>query len=223
MQIGADLSHVFCTEGAATVIKGYSPELIVHPYLPDGQESGGQQVGRAVAAPLRSCNTADEACPACSLACTATSLPGPTLCCCPQLSEAQAAAAQRRAVQAIEPWLDRFDAVVIGPGLGRDPVILSTVAEVGEPGGCMLRQAGSGSRKPCAAAARRRACIPLSSLQLPLPERLPMDAPQVMRAVRRRALPMVVDADGLWLVNQDPSLVAGAPRWLYSAAGLPLG
>ena len=31
------MSHVFCTEGAATVIKSYSPELIVHPYLPDSQ------------------------------------------------------------------------------------------------------------------------------------------------------------------------------------------
>lgn len=40
LKVGADLSHVFCTEGAATVIKSYSPELIVHPYLlcasPDG-------------------------------------------------------------------------------------------------------------------------------------------------------------------------------------------
>jgi NAD(P)H-hydrate repair Nnr-like enzyme with NAD(P)H-hydrate dehydratase domain len=34
-QVGSDLSHVFCTDGAASVIKGYSPELIVHPYLPD--------------------------------------------------------------------------------------------------------------------------------------------------------------------------------------------
>lgn len=33
LKVGADLSHVFCTEGAATVIKSYSPELIVHPYL----------------------------------------------------------------------------------------------------------------------------------------------------------------------------------------------
>ncbi|KAI7842630.1 hypothetical protein COHA_003734 [Chlorella ohadii] len=115
-QIGADISHVFCTEGAATVIKGYSPELIVHPYLPDSSQQGGED-------------------------------------------QAQEQARQQ-AVQAIEPWLDRFDAVVIGPGLGRDPLILSTVAEV-------------------------------------------------MRAVRRRSLPMVVDADGLWLVNQDPSLVAG--------------
>ena len=37
-QVGADLSHVFCTEGAATVIKSYSPELIVHPYLADSNE-----------------------------------------------------------------------------------------------------------------------------------------------------------------------------------------
>ena len=38
MQVGADLSHTFCTEGAATVIKSYSPELIVHPYLPDSHD-----------------------------------------------------------------------------------------------------------------------------------------------------------------------------------------
>lgn len=38
MQVGSDLSHVFCTEGAATVIKSYSPELIVHPYLADSHD-----------------------------------------------------------------------------------------------------------------------------------------------------------------------------------------
>ncbi|KAK1563122.1 hypothetical protein Q3G72_022683 [Acer saccharum] len=31
--IAADLSHLFCTKDAAPVIKGYSPELIVHPNL----------------------------------------------------------------------------------------------------------------------------------------------------------------------------------------------
>lgn len=92
LQIGADLSHVFCTEGAATVIKGYSPELIVHPYLPDARDGGS-------AAELR-----------------------------------------QRAVEAIEPWLDRFDAVLVGPGLGRDPLVLDTVAEVrsGRLVGCLL-------------------------------------------------------------------------------------
>ncbi|KAI3681610.1 hypothetical protein L6452_36410 [Arctium lappa] len=33
LKIGADLSHVFCTKDVAPVIKGYSPELIVHPLL----------------------------------------------------------------------------------------------------------------------------------------------------------------------------------------------
>ncbi|XP_071847249.1 ATP-dependent (S)-NAD(P)H-hydrate dehydratase-like [Apostichopus japonicus] len=32
-RVGCDLSHVFCTEGAAPVIKSYSPDLIVHPEL----------------------------------------------------------------------------------------------------------------------------------------------------------------------------------------------
>ncbi len=36
------------------------------------------------------------------------------------------------AAAAIEPWLDRFDAVLIGPGLGRDPLTLATVAEVSD-------------------------------------------------------------------------------------------
>lgn len=33
LKIGADLVHVFCSRDAATVIKSYSPELIVHPLL----------------------------------------------------------------------------------------------------------------------------------------------------------------------------------------------
>jgi hypothetical protein len=40
-QVGADLSHVFCPQGAATVIKGYSPELIVHPYLVETSDFPG--------------------------------------------------------------------------------------------------------------------------------------------------------------------------------------
>lgn len=33
IKVGADLSHVFCHADAATVIKSYSPDLIVHPVL----------------------------------------------------------------------------------------------------------------------------------------------------------------------------------------------
>ncbi|CAK1546162.1 unnamed protein product [Leptosia nina] len=33
LKVGADLVHIFCASQAATVIKSYSPELIVHPLL----------------------------------------------------------------------------------------------------------------------------------------------------------------------------------------------
>uniref|UniRef100_A0A336MQX3 ATP-dependent (S)-NAD(P)H-hydrate dehydratase n=1 Tax=Culicoides sonorensis TaxID=179676 RepID=A0A336MQX3_CULSO len=33
LKTGADLVHIFCPQSAATVIKSYSPELIVHPVL----------------------------------------------------------------------------------------------------------------------------------------------------------------------------------------------
>lgn len=37
LKVGADLVHVFCMKDAATVIKSYSPELIVHPILDDAE------------------------------------------------------------------------------------------------------------------------------------------------------------------------------------------
>lgn len=33
LRTGVDLVHVFCDQSASFVIKSYSPELIVHPYL----------------------------------------------------------------------------------------------------------------------------------------------------------------------------------------------
>ena len=65
-QIGADICHVFCTEGAATVIKGYSPELIVHPYLPDSHDDAGgqqEQVGQCGACLLNCCGLVATAAP----------------------------------------------------------------------------------------------------------------------------------------------------------------
>lgn len=35
LRLGADLVHVFCAKDAAAIIKGYNPELIVHPILDD--------------------------------------------------------------------------------------------------------------------------------------------------------------------------------------------
>lgn len=103
LKLGADLIHIFCAKDAATVIKSYSPELIVHPVLD-------------------SCS----------------------------------------AIEKIQPWLERLHVLVIGPGLGREPYILKTVTEL----------------------------------------------IQVCRAV---AKPLVIDADGLYLVSQTPEVIKNYP------------
>uniref|UniRef100_A0A2C9M3E4 ATP-dependent (S)-NAD(P)H-hydrate dehydratase n=2 Tax=Biomphalaria glabrata TaxID=6526 RepID=A0A2C9M3E4_BIOGL len=101
LKVGADLSHVFCTSSAATVIKSYSPELIVHPVLDS-----------------------------------------------------------LTAVTEISQWLPRFHSLVVGPGLGRDEQLLEIVSEV-------------------------------------------------IQKAREQQLPIVIDADGLFLVTQNPDIIRG--------------
>ncbi|XP_011488244.1 ATP-dependent (S)-NAD(P)H-hydrate dehydratase [Oryzias latipes] len=108
LKVGADLSHVFCTKDAATVIKSYSPELIVHPVLDS-----------------------------------------------------------LNAVEEIEKWLPRLHAVVVGPGLGREDVLLKTAKEVIEKS-------------------------------------------------KARDIPVVIDADGLWLVTQQPSVIQGYQKGILT-------
>lgn len=76
---GCDLTHVVCELNAGTVIKSYSPNLMVHPYLRDSSSG-----------PAKS--TMDK----------------------------------------VKGLIDRIHVVVIGPGLGRDPVMLNTVVEIVE-------------------------------------------------------------------------------------------
>ncbi|XP_069492850.1 ATP-dependent (S)-NAD(P)H-hydrate dehydratase isoform X4 [Ambystoma mexicanum] len=104
LKVGADLSHVFCTKDAASVIKSYSPELIVHPVL---------------------------------------DLPN--------------------AVQEVEKWLPSLHTVVIGPGLGRDDKTLQ-------------------------------------------------NAKAIIEKSKTRGIPIVIDADGLWLIAQEPSIIQGYQR-----------
>lgn len=90
LRVGADLSHVFCTSNAATVIKSYSPEIIVHPYLSestDFKEVGG-------------------------------------------LTDARRAVLVEEAASEVESWFSRLDCLVVGPGLGRDPLLLDTAKAV---------------------------------------------------------------------------------------------
>lgn len=97
LKVGADLSHVFCTEGAATVIKSYSPELIVHPYLPDSSSDDSARTSGISAQ---------------------------------QMLETKRRYRSVEHFNHINHWLPRFDVVVIGPGLGRDPWVHDTVVKV---------------------------------------------------------------------------------------------
>ncbi|KAI8005455.1 ATP-dependent (S)-NAD(P)H-hydrate dehydratase [Camellia lanceoleosa] len=84
LKIGADLSHVFCTKDAAPVIKGYSPELIVHPILEE------------------SYSVRDE----------------------------DKRSILDKVLAEVEKWMERFDCLVVGPGLGRDPFLLDCVSNI---------------------------------------------------------------------------------------------
>ncbi|KAL0388648.1 UNVERIFIED_CONTAM: ATP-dependent (S)-NAD(P)H-hydrate dehydratase [Sesamum radiatum] len=84
LKIGADLSHVFCTKDAATVIKSYSPELIVHPILEESY-SVRDEDKKSISA---------------------------------------------KVIQEVDKWMERFDCLVIGPGLGRDPFLLDCVSDI---------------------------------------------------------------------------------------------
>ncbi|KAJ3254071.1 hypothetical protein HK103_007532 [Boothiomyces macroporosus] len=111
LRTGADLAHVFCVRDAAPVIKSYSPELIVHPYLFTEKDVDG--------------NLRDKT---------------------------------EECVFKIEKLLDRLDVLIIGPGLSRDSVILNT-------------------------------------------------ATQIIKRAKRISKPIIIDADGLYLVQQNPDLL----------------
>ncbi|XP_019945337.2 ATP-dependent (S)-NAD(P)H-hydrate dehydratase isoform X1 [Paralichthys olivaceus] len=108
LKVGADLCHVFCTKDAATVIKSYSPELIVHPVLDSPN-----------------------------------------------------------AVEEIEKWLPRLHGLVVGPGLGREDLLLKAAKEVIEKS-------------------------------------------------KARDIPIIIDADGLWLVTQQPSVIQGYEKGILT-------
>ncbi|CAG9855950.1 unnamed protein product [Phyllotreta striolata] len=103
LKVGADLAYVFCNKDAATVIKSYSPELIVLPVLDDPE-----------------------------------------------------------AVNKIEPWLDRLHVILIGPGLGRHNSTFNVIENV-------------------------------------------------INSCREKKKPMVVDADGLFLLSKKPQLIKNYP------------
>lgn len=98
---------MFCTEGAATVIKSYSPELIVHPLL---QESFGRHV--------TSCSNLEF------VEARVGDLFTKRIEVCRKIDEEARAALLQEAHDEIQRWMRSFKSIVIGPGLGRDPLLL---------------------------------------------------------------------------------------------------
>lgn len=111
-KVGADLVHVVCSQEIAPVIRGYTPDLMVHPFLENDVEPG---------------------------------------------RESQAALLVMDKVKLI---MDRVDVVAVGSGLGRGKMNLE-VAEA------------------------------------------------VIKESRRRTLPLVLDADLIFLLSQKPELIKG--------------
>lgn len=87
-RLGCDMSHVICTPAAATVIKSYSPNLMVHPLMRQTKRRGD-----------------------------------------PQRSESDDCDPDHISAPIIE-MLPRLHVIVIGPGLGRDPLMHQTLERV---------------------------------------------------------------------------------------------
>ncbi|KAK0660505.1 Ribokinase-like protein [Cercophora samala] len=125
-RLGCDLSHVICTPTAATVIKTYSPNLMVHPLMRSLPTSPAKPAGEDKGDSSHNKHDTDPS----------------------------------EIASRIIPLLSRLHVLVIGPGLGRDPLMQETVA-------------------------------------------------LVIKAAKEKNMPMVLDADALLLICNDPDLVRG--------------
>lgn len=108
--VGADLSHVVCERQAASVIKGYLPDLMVHPYLfstdnPAVERFALREVWDKIAqAPLAEALESREV----------------------------SNVVEQHILPKVMGLVSRLDAFVVGPGFGRDPLMLHTLMRVVE-------------------------------------------------------------------------------------------
>ncbi|KAI9009624.1 Ribokinase-like protein [Gaertneriomyces semiglobifer] len=121
LKLGADLSHVFCEKNAGPVIKSYSPELMVHPYLRNTSSIGLDPNDKH-----RFNNEIDAI------------------------------------VKRVTDMFPRLHVLVIGPGLSRDEVMLESTK-------------------------------------------------RIIEKAREKGMPLVIDADGLFLIQKCPELIKGYP------------
>ncbi|KAJ3160188.1 hypothetical protein HDU86_001024 [Geranomyces michiganensis] len=117
LKIGADLCHVFCERNAGVVVKSYSPELMVHPYLRNTDSLGS-----------------------------------------PKDRDGEI----DKHVGRVTDMLARLHVLIIGPGLSRDEVMGEMTSKI-------------------------------------------------IRKARENKIPLVIDADGLFLIQSNPDLIKGYP------------
>lgn len=105
---------MFCTKDAAPVIKSYSPELIVHPLLEESYTIrfiffscpitsiySYANFYLLISSPLGHCYYENSG-----------------------LSDQERRFISQNVLVEVDKWMERFDCLVIGPGLGRDPFLL---------------------------------------------------------------------------------------------------
>jgi len=110
LKTGCDVVHVFCTPSAAPVIKSYSPEIIAHPYVFARDLALRNDANDAELPNDRSGSNYDDH--------GALALPS------------NERAMFEEGVRKTERWLRNMDAVIIGPGLGRDATSLAFAREI---------------------------------------------------------------------------------------------
>ncbi|RLV96494.1 hypothetical protein JA1_000116 [Spathaspora sp. JA1] len=105
--IGADLSHVICERQAAPVIKSYSPDLMIHPYLYD-LDNPAIKLPQSEIDQLRKTPLKEVISDGNKLNSLIDDLVMPK----------------------VKGLLSRTDIVVVGPGFGRDPLMLKSLVRI---------------------------------------------------------------------------------------------
>ncbi|OWB58408.1 transferase activity protein [[Candida] boidinii] len=108
--LGCDLTHVICESNAATVIKSYSPDLMVHPYLKDTNSYNQWKLKEIL---LNSSSSSSSSSPSSSPSSSDINDIEPFI--------------KSQVLPKIQLLLERIHVVVIGPGFGRDPIMLKTL------------------------------------------------------------------------------------------------
>ena len=123
----------------------------------------------------------------------------------------------KEAVEQITHWADRFDCMVIGPGLGRDELVHDTVKQVG----CLFFGLSSIGRNRSGKQIAT-SCILKSSASPSLQNQATVMYAvrsriysfllawlQVIKYLREKRKPVVIDADGLYITTKNLDLVKG--------------